>query len=84
MTVTVLSPANGGFQTLDTSRSPADPPEPTDYPDLPNPGVSVLAFDVPAGTQTVSILFSPQWNSSFTASNPPEVALAQWSLTSHN
>ena len=84
MTVTIQSPAGGQFNTLQPVRLTSDPPTPTGWPDLDNPGVSVLAINLAAGTQTVAIVFSPNWNSSFTASTPPQVALSGWSLTSHN
>lgn len=84
MTVTILSPAGATFQTLQPTRLATDPPLPAGWEDEPNPGVNVLAINIAAGTTTVSVLFSPNWNSSYTASTPPQVPLSSWSLTSHN
>jgi hypothetical protein len=83
MFVTLQSPTSAAFTTLSPDRLSADPPLPSGQTDLPNPGVTVLAIDVPAGTQTVAVLFSPLWNSSCTVLAPSLVALDSWSLTSH-
>ncbi|POW13940.1 hypothetical protein PSTT_03378 [Puccinia striiformis] len=49
------------FTVSDPVRLPTSPPVPSGSPDLPNPGVKVLTINIPAGSNTVSVLFSPQW-----------------------
>ena len=83
MNVLLRSPTTATFGTAQPVRLATDPALPTGGVDLPNPGVTVLIVNVPAGTQTVEVLFNPSWNSSFTAAVPPDVALGSWSLTSH-
>lgn len=85
LTVQILSPSSGAtFGTMPAQRLPTDPPPP--QPDQPNPGVLVLTINIPAGQSTLEVLFTPQYPdvdiSSF--ATPPSVALAQWSVTSHN
>lgn len=84
MVATLLSPADAKFATLQPVRLATDPPLPSGSPDLVNPGVSVLSANIATGTQTVTVLFTPQWGGSFKANSAPNnVALASWSLTSH-
>ena len=55
--------------------------------DQDNPGVTVLVIDLEnAGTYNLQVLFSPQWSgmSSSDYVTPSEVALSDWSLTSHS
>lgn len=85
MIVEIQNPPDGAvFTTMDAVRLPTDPIPPE--PDQPNPGVTVLVIDLPAGQYTLEVLFSPQWPglSSSDYQTPPSVALADWSLTSHN
>ncbi|KAG0149864.1 hypothetical protein CROQUDRAFT_73739 [Cronartium quercuum f. sp. fusiforme G11] len=85
LVASLLSPSSATFSKVDPVRLTTDPPLPSGSPDLPNPGVTVLAAAIPAGTQTVSVLFTPQWGNGFNAVNSPkEVPLASWSLTSHS
>lgn len=63
-----------------------DPALPAGQTDQPNPGVTVVMINMQAGTKSLQVLFNPQWPG-MSASDfvtPPNVALAQWSLTSHN
>lgn len=85
MIATIHSPANAKFTTAEPVRLASDPPLPSGSPDLPNPGVSVLTIDIPTGSSTVIVLFSPQWSTKgYQAnSNPNTVPLSSWSLTSH-
>ncbi|KAF5309497.1 hypothetical protein D9619_012428 [Psilocybe cf. subviscida] len=85
MKVAMLNPPSGAvFSPSPAQRFSSDvtPPE----PDQPNPGVSVLTIDLPAGTYSLQVLFNPQWPGM--AANefvtPPSVPLSGWSLTSHN
>lgn len=86
MVAKIVSPSGTKFQSLEPIRLPTSPPLPRDSPDLPNPGVSVLAIDLPTGTTTASVLFTPQWSTNgFNPNlNPKNVPLDQWTLTSHN
>ncbi|GAA5916634.1 hypothetical protein JCM6882_001563, partial [Rhodosporidiobolus microsporus] len=54
--------------------------------DQPNPGVTVLAVNVSAGTRVIEVLFNPQWDD-FSDSDyitPANVEIASWSVTSHD
>ncbi|KAI8455197.1 chondroitin AC/alginate lyase [Phakopsora pachyrhizi] len=89
MTATILSPSGATFKVLEPVRSTTSPPLPNGSPDLPNPGVSVLAIDLGTGSQTVSVLFSPDWKDTLGGSyksldTVKEVPLGQWSLKSHS
>ena len=82
--VSILNSAPGlTFQTLQPVRLSSDQSPPA--ADLPNPGVSVLAIDIPAGSVNLQVLFSPQWSGLSTSDykTPASVALSSWSLTSH-
>ncbi len=85
MQVTIVNPPSGAtFSRSDAVRFSADPTPP--LADQPNPGVSVLIIDLPAGTYTLQVLFNPQWPG-MSASDfvtPKSVALDSWTLTSHN
>ncbi|KAG6862450.1 hypothetical protein C0995_011890 [Termitomyces sp. Mi166 len=85
LTIEMVAPPSGAtFKTTNAARFASDPAPPV--PDQPNPGVTVLTIDLPAGVYTLQTLFNPQW-SGMSASDfvtPPTVALAQWSLTSHD
>lgn len=85
MLVSMVSPPSGAaFTTSDAVRFASDVTPPA--PDQPNPGVTVLIIDLPAGTYSLQVLFNPQWPG-MSASDfvtPPSVALGSWSLTSHN
>ncbi|KAF5337183.1 hypothetical protein D9611_003072 [Ephemerocybe angulata] len=83
--VSMVSPPDGAeFVKLDPVR-PAGMPEPLE-PDQPNPGVTVLAINLPAGSHTLQVLFNPQWpgmkESDYVV--PKTVALDSWSLRSHD
>lgn len=81
----VLNPPSGlNISTSAAVRFDTDPTPP--QPDQPNPGVTVLTMDLPAGTYTLQVLFNPQWPgmSSSDFKTPPSVALADWTLTSHD
>jgi hypothetical protein len=85
MVVQILNAPSGAVFTKTAAvRFPSDPTPPA--PDQPNPGVTVLIIDLPAGSYTLEVLFNPQWSgmSSSDFVTPPSVALDSWSLTSHN
>ncbi|BGP47560.1 hypothetical protein JCM10450v2_003423 [Rhodotorula kratochvilovae] len=89
---TLRSPSGATFGTEAAERAASDPTT-TSYngatvsmsPDQPNPGVTVLTIDVAAGANTIEVLFNPQWPgwSEGDFVDPPDVAIADWSLTSH-
>ncbi|KAJ7200072.1 chondroitin AC/alginate lyase [Mycena haematopus] len=83
MKVQMLNPPSGAqFSTTPAVRFPTDPTPPV--PDQPNPGVTVLIIDLPAGTYNLQVLFNPQWPGSVTYVTPPSVALDDWTLRSHD
>ncbi|GAA6008345.1 uncharacterized protein JCM10292_005541 [Rhodotorula paludigena] len=89
---TLRSPSGGTFGTADAVRDPSDPTT-TQYngntvtmsEDQPNPGVTVLTIDVAEGTNVIEVLFNPQWAgwSANSFVSPPDVAIDDWSVTSH-
>ncbi|KAI0048326.1 heparinase II/III family protein [Auriscalpium vulgare] len=87
MVVQILNaPSGATFTTGPASRLDGDPALPTGQSDQPNPGVTVLIINLPAGTYSLQVLFNPQW-SGMQASDfktPSSVPLSGWSLTSHN
>ncbi|KAM0751042.1 hypothetical protein T439DRAFT_288209, partial [Meredithblackwellia eburnea MCA 4105] len=87
MVVELLTPTTAVFSTAEPVRLSTDPTLPTDAAsqDQPNPGVTVLTITIPTGQQTVQVLFNPQWSdfSSNSYITPATVALADWSVTSH-
>jgi hypothetical protein len=87
MTVSMVNPPSGAsFGTAQAVRLSTDPALPPNMVDQPNPTVTVLTIDLPAGTYSLQVLFTPQWDglSSSDYVTPPSVALDSWSLTSHN
>jgi len=83
----ILAPTSGAtFTMTEAVRLDSDPPLPAGQVDQPNPGVTVVVINLPAGNTSLQVLFSPQW-SDLSASDyqtPPNVPIGQWSLTSHN
>ena len=87
LVMTILNPPSGTvLNKTDAVRLSTDPALPDGQVDQPNPGVTVVTIDIPAGSQTIQVLFNPQWSgmSSSDFVTPPSVALADWTLTSHN
>jgi hypothetical protein len=84
--VILVNPPSGiTFGTAEPVRYPNDPALPAGATDQPNPGVTVLIINIPAGTNSIQVLFNPQWPG-FSASSfqtPPSVPIDSWSLTSH-
>jgi hypothetical protein len=76
------APSGVKFAKTDATRYPSDPQPP--QADQDNPGVTVVTIDVPAGQATLQVLFNPQWSGFSSFVTPPNVALDQWTLTSHN
>lgn len=84
MQVQLINPPTGAtFGTAQPVRYTDDPALPTGMTDLPNPGVTVLTIDLPAGQYSLQVLFTPQWPgmSSSNYVTPTSVALSSWSLT---
>ncbi|KAJ7434212.1 hypothetical protein B0H11DRAFT_1938807 [Mycena galericulata] len=83
MNVSLLNaPSGATFSTSLAERLPTDVTPPV--PDQPNPGVTVLLITLPAGTYSLQVLFSPQWNDGSSPVTPPSVPLDSWTLTSHS
>jgi hypothetical protein len=85
MQVQLINPPSGvAWQNLQPVRT-SDAPQlqSGQEADQPNPGVSVLSLSIPAGTNTIMVLFNPQWSGFSSFQTPSSVALADWSLTSH-
>ena len=84
--MTILNPPDGvSMTTGDAVRFSDDPALPDGASDQPNPGVTVVMINLPAGTYSLQVLFNPQWNgmSSSDFQTPSAVAIDDWSLTSH-
>ena len=80
------APSGATITTADPVRLSTDPALPSGAVDSPNPGVTVVVIELPAGTYSLQVLFNPQWDG-MSASDfvtPPSVAIDSWSLTSHN
>ena len=87
MEVTMVNPPSGAtFTTGEAVRLSSDPALPTGQTDQPNPGVTVLMINLPAGQYSLQILLNPQWPglSSSSYVTPKSVPLSSWSVTSHN
>ena len=86
MQVQILSgPSGAKFQNLPSSRTANAPQLLSGTVDQDNSPASVLAIDIPTGTTTLQVLWTPQWaDKSFSPVTPPNVALANWGLNSHN
>jgi hypothetical protein len=86
MQVQILSgPSGAKFQDLPSSRTAKAPQLLAGTVDQDNSPARVLAIDIPAGTTNLQVLWTPQWSdTSFKAVTPPNVALADWGLSSHN
>ena len=80
----ILSPDSVTFTNLPSTRTSNAPPIAAGCTDMDNLGASVLAIDLPTGDNTVQVLFNPQWDDFSDFKTPPTVALADWSLTSHD
>lgn len=80
----ILSPNGVTFKDLPSTRTDKAPAIAPGIADMDNLGARVLAIDLPAGDNTVQVLFNPQWDDFTDFKTPPTVALANWSLTSHN
>lgn len=80
----ILSPDGVTFSDLPSSRTSKAPAIAPGLQDMDNGNARVLAIDIPSGTNTVQVLFNPQWDDFTSFVDPPSVALADWSLTSHN
>ncbi|GAA5987256.1 hypothetical protein JCM11641_003383 [Rhodosporidiobolus odoratus] len=77
------------FSQLAATRLSGDPTSSDGYTmsaDQPNGDAKILAISVDAGTQVIEVLFNPQWEGSSNGDfvTPPAVAIADWSLTSHD
>lgn len=80
----ILSPAGVTFSDLPSTRTDKAPALGAGLADMSNGDARVLAIDIPAGTNSVQVLFNPQWDDFTDFKTPPSVPLADWTLTSHN
>ena len=84
MKISLLNaPSGAKFTTMEPVRFSTDPALPSGQVDQPNPGVTVLAISLDAGSYTLEVLFNPQWDGFTDFATPNSVALDSWSLTSH-
>lgn len=84
--VQILNPPTGAtFGTAQPVRYADDPALPSNATDQPNPGVTVLTINLPAGQYSLQVLFTPQWDgmSSSDYVTPSAVPLASWTVDSH-
>ncbi|KAH8119950.1 hypothetical protein DFH11DRAFT_1721846 [Phellopilus nigrolimitatus] len=79
------APNGATLGTAKAVRLSTDPALPPGQTDQDNPGVTVITIDLPAGSYTLEVLFNPQWPgmSSGDFQTPSQVALSDWTLTSH-
>ncbi|CAO1633799.1 unnamed protein product [Parajaminaea phylloscopi] len=95
MIVTLQNPSNAEFNVQGPPAKRIYGTDPNTQPneygpdedgDQVNVGVSVLSIKLPSPSGTVQVWFQPQWDNSKSGDStaPANVALAQWSLTSHN
>ncbi|TBU63749.1 chondroitin AC/alginate lyase [Dichomitus squalens] len=85
--LSILNPPDGvTITTGPAQRFDNDPPLPQGQVDQPNPGVTVVMINLPAGTYSLQVLFNPQWPGASSSDfvTPPSVPIDQWTLTSHN
>ncbi|ORY74548.1 chondroitin AC/alginate lyase [Leucosporidium creatinivorum] len=80
-------PSNGAFFTQAAVAASTDHAlaSGSENENQPNPGVTVLTVACEAGTNTIEVLFNPQWPD-FNANSyvdPPDVTIDNWTLTSH-
>lgn len=80
------APSGVKFSIAQPVRYASDPPLPANQVDQPNLGVLVLVIDIPAGTNSIQVLFNPQWSGMSASSfvTPKSVPIDSWSLSSHN
>jgi hypothetical protein len=86
MTMQILSAPHGAqITTMAAVRLASDPPTPPQSPDQPNPGVTVVTIQFPAGQYNLQVLFNPQWSSMSpgTFVTPSFVPIDSWTTTSH-
>jgi hypothetical protein len=80
------APSGANITTGQAVRLSGDPALPTGATDQPNPGVTVVMINLPAGQYSLQVLFNPQWpglqQSDYVT--PSSVPLSSWSLTSHH
>lgn len=85
--VSILNAPSGvTFSTAQPVRYDTDPPLPSGGTDPINKGVTVLVIEIPAGTNSIQVLFNPQWDgmSADQFVTPPSVPVDNWTLDSHN
>lgn len=80
----ILSPDGVTFQDLPSTRTDRAPALAAGLHDIDNGDTRVLAIDIPAGSNTVQVLFNPQWSDFTDFKTPPSVPLSSWTLDSHN
>ncbi|KAK3986376.1 chondroitin AC/alginate lyase [Cladorrhinum sp. PSN332] len=72
----LVSPSTAFFHAAEAVRSKHRPPQ----NDLPNPGVGVLAIDLPPGNSTVAVLFCPRYEQGLDCSVSSLAPLDSWAL----
>ena len=84
--MTILNAPEGTTMTQgDAVRFDDDPPLPDGNVDQPNPGVTVVMINLPAGEYSLQVLFNPQWDGMDASQfvTPPSVPIDSWTLDSH-
>jgi len=79
------APSGAKFTTMAAVRLSTDPALPSGASDQPNPGVTVLTIELPAGQYDLQVLFNPQWAGMAASAfkTPAFVPIDSWSTTSH-
>jgi hypothetical protein len=86
----INAPSGVSFSTMTADPMSQDPPIPTgsQYAENPsNEGVTVLVINTEGGSDmSLQVLLNPQWDGMASTDfvSPPNIAVQDWSVTSHN
>lgn len=82
--IAIQYPSWATFHIEPAARNQSDLLIPQGKGDSPNPGMQVLAVNVPPGNQTLAVIFVPKFHEASLSKPPPElVPLDEWTLYSH-
>lgn len=83
--VFIDAPSDLRFDNKSASGTVSNAQLPKGATDMPNPNVTVLSINIPAGNTTLAVRFLPQWVTREVGMDavPPVLALQGWNLRSH-